>query len=163
MVKESICSHHLVKESIRPHHLVKESIHSLHLVKESIRSLHSEMESIRSPHLEMGYCLSVVLEVLTEWKAGRHQGKEYFHRGSNTLAEVNHKTQRPFSRWHQSCTLDRGRTASYNPRLIHCYLETEYNQSHPMMTEPAIHGNPSRNTALAREMELELELELELE
>ena len=124
MVKESICSHHLVKESIRPHHLVKESIHSLHLVKESIRSLHSEMESIRSPNLEMGYCLSVVLEVLTEWEAERHQGKEYFHRGSNTLAEVNHKTQRPFSRWHQSCTLDRGRTASYNPRLIHCYLET---------------------------------------
>jgi hypothetical protein len=68
----------------------------------------------------MGYCLSVVLEVLTEWKAERHQGKEYF---------------------------------------LHCYLKTEYNQSHPMMTETAIHGNPSRNTALAREMELELELE----
>jgi hypothetical protein len=33
-----------------------------------------------------------------------------------------------------------------------------------MMTETAIHGNPSRNTAqVAREMELELELELELE
>ena len=120
---------------------------ALNSVMANVHSHHWAKGIVRPLHLEMGYRLSLASEALTESEARRAQGKGRLQGDNSTLQEANHKTPRLFSRLHQSCTLDRGRTASYNLHLFHCYSETEHAQFRPMMTEKAVHGNLSQNTA----------------